>query len=224
MYISQVPSPTLTISKEDYERGLKVDVSEHTEQVGKLTYVNVHYAQLLWRQHFPDIDWIVLSDPGTGLPFFDIDQGRRGSYFAIVFRRDDQYSQIFYYPAMRRPGKGERVISPALERGNARQLHDSLMRAIVRAMADFAGLGKMLWLKLDSEEVGEILDPAFKEEPPKRGKSRREEPEDEDLDDEDEDDDGDDDEDDEDEDEDPMPRRKTSRTASRRSTSRRNRR
>ena len=150
--------------KEIWETLHNVDVSKHTEEKMKLTYLSWSRAWMLLMEHYPQAEYTFVDY--NELPYRVLPDGTAE---VITKVKIENHIRSMALPIM--DYKNNAVVNP-----NSRQVNDNRMRCLVKNLAMF-GLGMSVFAvwsdHLPSEEKDE--QPKEKKAPPKK-KANKEEP------------------------------------------------
>ena len=156
-------SPT---AKQIWDTLSKVDVSEHTEDRGGLTYLSWAWAWGVMMEHYPDLEvkWHGQRDE-TGI-MHDIQVYPGGSSMVNCSVTIGDVTRDMWLPVMDYRHK-------AIANADSRSISDARMRCLTKCFALF-GLGHYIYAGEDTPKasnngvVPEIKAPTLKSEPPKK--------------------------------------------------------
>ena len=143
--------------KEIWETLYNVDVSKHTEEKMKLTYLSWSRAWMLLMEHYPQAEYTFVDY--EALPYRTLPDGTAE---VITKVQIEGHTRSMALPIM--DYKNNAVVNP-----NARQVNDNRMRCLVKNLAMF-GLGMSVFAVWDDHLPSEEKDeqPKDKKTPPKK--------------------------------------------------------
>lgn len=118
----------------------KIDVSEHIEKKGNLSYLSWAWAWGTLMEHYPDADWTVIPDV----------KHEDGTVMVNSLVRIECTARTMFLPVMDNRNN-------AIQNPDTRQISDARMRCLVKNLAIF-GLGHYIY-------AGEDLPPSEPENP-----------------------------------------------------------